>query len=93
MRKRWRRKTSFSERIAQSSYYPQINSGAKWFRQDVSPSTVDQERWQLFVTADWNFWEWGSTQQRVAEAAAQTRKTEYELKKLLDQAQFDVHEA
>ncbi|HUK55204.1 MAG TPA: TolC family protein [Nitrospiria bacterium] len=83
----------YSTRIVESSYYPQVNAGAKWYRQDISPSTIDRDRWQLFLTADWTFWEWGSTKQRVAEAEAQERQAEYQVNQLSDQVQLDVHQA
>lgn len=83
----------FNTQTVRSAYYPQIHSGARWYREDVSPSTPERDRWQLFLTADWSIWEWGSTKQRVAAAKAQARKAEYRVKELSDQIQLEVHEA
>lgn len=83
----------FSRRVAESSYYPQVNTGAKWYRQDVSPSQVDQQRWLIFLTADWNVWEWGGTNQRVEQANANLRRADFEVQQLSDRIQLDVHQA
>jgi outer membrane protein TolC len=83
----------FSRRVAEADYYPQVNTGAKWYRQDVSPSQVDQQRWLIYLTADWNLWEWGGTNQRVEQAQAQIRQADYQVKQLSDQIQLDVHQA
>jgi len=53
----------------------------------------DQENWYLMAVANWNFWEWGRTQNRVEASRSRESQAEDLLVHLRDQIPLEVQNA
>jgi outer membrane protein len=56
--------------LARSEYYPNVGVIGNYARYGDTPGVAgspykDQENWYVMAVANWNFWEWGKTKNRV----------------------------
>jgi outer membrane protein TolC len=66
-------------KVSQSEYYPSISLVGNYAKYGDTPGVAgspfkDQESWYFMAVANWNFWEWGKTKNRVE--AGQSRKNQ-----------------
>lgn len=57
-------------KLARSEYYPNVGLVGNYARYGDTPGVAgspyrDQESWYVMAVANWNFWEWGKTKNRV----------------------------
>jgi outer membrane protein len=57
-------------KISESEYYPNVSLIGNYSRYGDTPGVAgsiykDQENWYVMTIANWNFWEWGRTKNRV----------------------------
>ena len=57
-------------KLARSDYYPNVGLVGNYARYGDTPGLAgspyrDQENWHVMAVANWNFWEWGKTKNRV----------------------------
>ena len=57
-------------KLARSDYYPNVGLVGNYARYGDTPGLAgspyrDQESWHVMAVANWNFWEWGKTKNRV----------------------------
>ncbi len=84
--------------IARSEYYPTINFVGNYSRygDDTSLSGTpyqDQESWYVMTVANWNFWEWGKTKNRVDASLSKERQVNDALANVKDQISLDLKNA
>ncbi|OPY07485.1 MAG: Outer membrane protein OprM precursor [Syntrophus sp. PtaB.Bin001] len=84
--------------IARSEYYPKINFVGNYSRFGDEPSVSgtpyqDQESWYVMTVANWNFWEWGKTKDRVDASLSKERQANDALVNIKDQIALDLKNA
>jgi len=84
--------------LAKSEYLPSVNLVGNYARYGDDPSVSgsnyrDQESWQVMAVANWNFWEWGKTKNRVDLSRARENQARYALENLKDQLALEVQNA
>ena len=84
--------------IARSEYYPTVSALGHFERFGDDPSLKgsdfkDKESWYVGAEANWNFWEWGKTGNRVQAGKAMRNEAGYALSMLKDQIRLEVKNA
>jgi outer membrane protein len=85
-------------RAAKSEYFPSVNLVGNYARfgdqANVSGSAFkDQENWQVTAVANWNFWEWGKTKNRVEANRSRESQVADALTNVKDQLMLEVKNA
>jgi outer membrane protein TolC len=85
-------------RLSKSEYYPNVSLVGNYAKYGdtagVSGSPYrDQESWHLMAIANWNFWEWGKTKNRVEASRSRENQAEALLIHLRDQIPLEVKNA
>lgn len=85
-------------KLAKSEYLPSVNLVGNYARYGDDPSVSgsnyrDQESWQVMAVANWNFWEWGKTKNRVDLSRARENQARYARENLQDQLALEVQNA
>jgi outer membrane protein len=84
--------------IVRSEYYPTVSALGHFERFGDAPSLKgsdfkDKEGWYVAAVANWNFWEWGKTGNRVQAGKAKRNEAGYALSMLKDQVRLEVKSA
>jgi outer membrane protein len=84
--------------VARSEYYPTVSTIGHFERFGEDPSLKgsdfkDKEGWYVAAVANWNFWEWGKTGNRVQAGKAIRNEADYALSMLKDQVRLEVKNA
>jgi len=84
--------------VARSEYYPNVGLVGNYARYgdaaslDGSPYK-DRESWYLMAVANWNFWEWGKTKNRVEAGVSRENQASDVLANIRDQITLEVKNA
>jgi outer membrane protein TolC len=84
--------------MARSEYYPNVSMVGNYGRYgdtaDVAGSPYkDQENWYVMAVANWNFWEWGKTRNRVDASLSRENQAADILTNIRDQISLEVKNA
>jgi outer membrane protein TolC len=82
-------------RQAKSEYYPNVSLVGNYERYGDTPGVAgspyrDQENWYVMAVANWNFWEWGRTKDRVDAGKSRENQAADLLAGLRDQISLEV---
>jgi outer membrane protein TolC len=82
-------------RQAKSEYYPNVSFVGNYERYGDTPGVAgspyrDQENWYVMAVANWNFWEWGRTKDRVDAGKSRENQASDMLSGLRDQIALEV---
>lgn len=85
-------------RLAKSEYYPNVSVIGNYARYGDTPGVAgspyrDQENWYLMAVANWTFWEWGKTKQRVEAGLSRESQAADILANVKDQIALEVKNA
>ncbi len=85
-------------KVAQGDYYPNVSLVGNYAKfgdtPGVSGSTFkDQESWYVMAVANWNFWEWGKTKNRVEAGQSRENQAADFLANVRDQVTLEVKNA
>jgi outer membrane protein len=85
-------------KLSQSEYYPNVGLVGNYSRYGDTPGVAgsayrDQENWSLMASANWNFWEWGRTQNRVEASRSRENQMLDRLTHLQEQITLEVKNA
>jgi len=85
-------------RLLKSEYYPSVSLVGNYARYGDTPGLAGspykpQENWTVAALANWNFWEWGKTTQRVAYGQSREKQAEHMLNNIRDQIKLEVKQA
>ena len=91
-----RRGASSSSR--KSEYYPNVGLVGNYARYGDTPGVAgspykDQESWYVMAVANWNFWEWGKTKNRVDAGLSRENQAADILTNIRDQITLEVKNA
>jgi outer membrane protein TolC len=80
---------------ARSEYYPNVSLVGSYARYGDTPGVAgssyrDQENWYVMAVANWNFWEWGKTKDRVDARKSRENQVADLLADLRDQIALEV---
>jgi len=80
---------------AKSEYYPNLSLVGNYARYGDTPGVAgsdyrDQESWYVMAVANWNFWEWGKTKNRVDAGKSRENQAADLLAGLRDQIALEV---
>lgn len=81
--------------LAKSEYYPTVGLVGNYSRFGDTPGVAgspyqDQENWYVMASANWNFWEWGKTKNRVEAGTSRQNQVADGLVNLKDQITLEV---
>ena len=84
--------------LARSEYYPNVGVVGNYARYGDTPGVAgspyrDQENWYVMTVANWNFWEWGKTKNRVDAGLSRENQTADILTNIQDQITLEVKNA
>jgi outer membrane protein len=84
--------------VARSEYYPTVSALGHFERFGDDPSLKgsdfkDKEGWYVAAVANWNFWEWDKTGNRVQAGKAMRNEAGYALSMLKDQIRLEAKNA
>jgi outer membrane protein len=84
--------------LARSDYYPTVGLVGNYARYGDTPSVAgsaykDQESWYVMAVANWNFWEWGKTKNRVDAGLSRESQASDILANVRDQIVLEVKNA
>lgn len=84
--------------LARSEYFPAVSLIGNYSRYGDDPSVSgskykDQESWQVSAVANWNFWEWGRTKNRVEISQSREKQARETLAHIRDQITLEVKNA
>ena len=84
--------------VSKSEYYPSVNLVGNYARYGDTPGVAgspykDQESWAVMAVANWNFWEWGKTGNRVAVGVSRKNQADDALTHVRDQIALEVKNA
>ncbi len=85
-------------KLSASDYYPSVSAVGNYGRYGDTAalsgtSYKDRENWQALVVANWNFWEWGKTKNRVDAGRSKENQAEDLLAHARDQVVLEVKNA
>jgi outer membrane protein len=85
-------------KVAQGDYYPNVSLVGNYAKFGDSPSLSgstykDQESWYVMAVANWNFWEWGKTKNRVEAGQSRENQAADFLANVRDQVTLEVKNA
>ena len=83
---------------AKSEFFPNVNLVGNYSRFGDTPGVSgsafkDQDGWYVMAVANWNFWEWGKTKNRVAASKSKENQITDALTNLNDQITLEVKNA
>ena len=84
--------------LARSEYYPNVGVVGNYARYGDTPGVAgspyrDQENWYVMAVANWNFWEWGKTKNRVDAGLSRENQAADILTNIRDQITLEVKNA
>ncbi|MCE5266140.1 MAG: TolC family protein [Deltaproteobacteria bacterium] len=84
--------------LARSEYYPSVGLVGNYAKYGDTPGLggspyKDQENWYVMAVANWNFWEWGKTKNRVDAGLSRENQASDVLVNLRDQITLEVKNA
>jgi outer membrane protein len=84
--------------LARSEYYPNVGLVGNYARYGDTPGVAgspykDQENWYVMAMANWNFWEWGKTKNRVDAGLSRENQASDILANIRDQITLEVKSA
>ena len=84
--------------LARSEYYPNVGLVGNYARYGDTPGVAgspykDQENWYVMAVANWNFWEWGKTKNRVDAGLSRESQASDILANIRDQITLEVKNA
>jgi len=84
--------------MARSEYYPTVNLVGNYAKYGDKPGVSgtpyqDQENWYVMAVANWNFWEWGKTKNRVDAGLSRENQAADLLTHVRDQITLEVKNA
>jgi outer membrane protein len=85
-------------RLARSEYFPSLSMVGNYSKYGDGPEVKgspykDQESWYLMAVANWNFWEWGRTKDRVDFSRAKENQATDLLANVRDQVILEMKNA
>ena len=85
-------------KLARSEYYPNVGLVGNYARYGDTPGVAgspyrDQESWYLMAVANWNFWEWGKTKNRVDAVLSRENQAADILTNIREQIALEVKNA
>lgn len=85
-------------KLARSEYYPNVGLVGNYARYGDTPGVAgspyrDQENWYVMAVANWNFWEWGKTKNRVDAGLSRESQTADILTNIREQIALEVKNA
>jgi len=87
-----------SVQLARSEYYPTVNLVGNYSRFGDEPGVSgtpyqDAESWYVMAMANWNFWEWGKTKNRVEASLGRERQVNDALENIRDAIALELKNA
>ncbi|SEM22246.1 Outer membrane protein TolC [Syntrophus gentianae] len=87
-----------SVQLARSEYYPAVNLVGNYSRFGDDPGVSgspyqDSESWYVMAMANWNFWEWGKTKNRVDASLSRERQANDALVNVRDSISLELKNA
>lgn len=87
-----------SVQLARSEYYPAINFVGNYSKYGDEPGVSgtpyqDSESWYVMAMANWTFWEWGKTKNRVDASLGRERQVNDALDNIRDSISLEVKNA
>jgi outer membrane protein len=84
--------------VARSEYYPNVGLVGNYARYGDAPGLQgspykDQESWYVMAVANWSFWEWGKTKNRVDAGLSRESQVSDSLANIRDQISLEVKNA
>ncbi|MBU2262681.1 MAG: TolC family protein, partial [Proteobacteria bacterium] len=84
--------------LAKSEYYPNVSLIGNYARYGDTPGVAgspyrDQENWYVMAAANWTFWEWGKTKNRVEAGLSRENQAADQLAHVRDQIALEVKNA
>ena len=84
--------------MARSEYYPNVSLVGNYAKYGDTPGVSgspykDQESWYVMAVANWNFWEWGKTKNRVDAGLSRENQAADLLTHIRDQITLEVKNA
>jgi outer membrane protein len=84
--------------LARSEYYPNVGLVGNYARYGDTPGVSgspykDQENWYVMAVANWSFWEWGKTKNRVDAGLSRENQASDILANIRDQITLEVKSA
>jgi len=85
-------------KVSQGEYYPNVSLVGNYGRFGDTPGVAgstykDQESWYVMAVANWNFWEWGKTKNRVEAGQSRENQAADFLANIRDQITLEVKNA
>ena len=85
-------------KLARSEYYPNVGLVGNYARYGDTPGVAgspyrDQESWYVMAVANWNFWEWGKTKNRVDAGLSRENQAADILTNIREQIALEVKNA
>ena len=85
-------------KVARSEYYPNVGLVGNYARYGDTPGVAgtpyrNQESWYVMAVANWNFWEWGKTGNRVDAGLSRESQAADILTNIRDQITLEVKNA
>lgn len=85
-------------KLARSEYYPNIGLVGNYARYGDTPGIAgspyrEQESWNVMAVANWNFWEWGKTKNRVDAGLSRENQAADILTNIQEQITLEVKNA
>ncbi|MBN1614796.1 MAG: TolC family protein [Deltaproteobacteria bacterium] len=85
-------------RLARSEYFPSLSMVGNYARFGDDPDVAgslyqDQESWYIMAVANWNFWEWGKTKNKVDFSRSKANQATDLLTNIRDQVTLEVKNA
>jgi len=85
-------------KLARSEYFPNVGLVGNYTRYGDTPGVAgspykDQENWYVMAVANWNFWEWGKTKNRVDAGLSRESQASDILANIRDQITLEVKNA
>jgi outer membrane protein TolC len=85
-------------KVSQSEYYPSVSLVGNYAKYGDTPGVAgspfkDQESWYFMAVANWNFWEWGKTKNRVEAGQSRENQAVDFLANVRDQITLEVKNA
>ena len=85
-------------KLAKSEYYPNVSLIGNYARYGDTPGVAgspyrDQENWYVMAAANWTFWEWGKTKNRVEAGLSRENQAADQLAHVRDQIALEVKNA
>jgi len=84
--------------LSKSEYYPNVNLVGNYVKYGDTPGVAgspyrDQESWYVMAVANWTFWEWGKTKNRVDADLSRENQAADILANIKDQITLEVKNA